>query len=356
MARRKKQTKFVLTYRTRRRLRTFGIVSGTVLLLLAVLLTCWFAWLDRYIVYDENGAHLEFSDDYRIVGGEPALPPEHMQVEIHYNEGDNIVSTSTELTPISGFSATTSMLLDSVEDVTRSIEELPAGHAIMLDLKSIYGNFYYSTDLPGAPVADQIDVDAVDALIRRLAGSDTYLIARVPAFRDRHYGLNNTGFGLSSTRGKGYLWADDSNCYWLDPTSTGTISYLISIATELRELGFDEVVFDEFRFPDTQKILFDGSRTEALAQAAEALVTSCATESFTVSFVSDQSDFALPEGRCRLYLTDAAAAMTQTILDSVTFPLKEAQLVFVTDTNDTRYDICSVMRPLPIGEAAPTEP
>ena len=339
-----------MTYRTRRRLRRIGIVSASAVLVIAVLLTCWFAWLDRYIVYSREGARLEFVDDYRITGGVEALPPERPKVEIHYNEGDNIVNTSTDLSQITGFYATTSMLLDSVEDVTAAIENLPSGSAVMLDLKSIYGNFYYSTKLPGAPVTDQLDVSAVDRLISKLASSDTYLIARVPAFRDRNFGLNNTGYGLSSTSGKGYLWVDDSNCYWLDPTSTGAISYLISIATELRELGFDEVVFDEFRFPDTQNILFDGSRSDAIAAAAEALVTSASTERFAVSFCSDNEGFVLPAGRSRLFLTDVSAAKVQAVADGITFPIKEAQLVFLTETNDTRFDICSVLRPLPIGE------
>ena len=344
-----------MTYRTRRRLRRAGIACATVFVLAAAVLTCWFAWLDRYVVYSADGAHLEFVDDYRITGGVEALPPERPQVEIHYNEGDNIVNTSTDLGQITGFYATTSMLLDSIEDVTLAIENLPNNNAVMLDLKSIYGNFYYSTKLPGAPVTDQLDPSAVDRLISKLASSDTYLIARVPAFRDRNFGLNNTGYGLSSTSGKGYLWVDDSNCYWLDPTSTGAISYLISIATELRELGFDEVVFDEFRFPDTTNILFDGSRSDAIAAAAEAIVTSCATERFAVSFCTSDQAFPLPAGRSRLYLTDVSAAKVQNVADAMTFPIKEAQLVFLTETNDTRFDICSVLRPLPVGEVTAPE-
>lgn len=90
------------------------------------------------------------------------------------------------------------------------------------------------------------------------------------------------------------------------------------------------------------------SRSEAIAQAASILVTSCATETFTVSFESDDDEFPLPAGRTRLYLTGVSAAKAQGILDHSTVPVKESQLVFLTETNDTRFDISSVLRMLTI--------
>lgn len=341
-----------MTYRTRRRLSRLGMVLGVMLIAAIVILVCWFTWLERFVVYSADGAQIRLDQPYTFEGGVVAEPPENATVAIHYNEGDDKVNTSSELGQISGSYATTSMLLDSIEAVDSAIQNLPSGSAVMLDLKSIYGNFYYNTDIPGAPVADALDPTQVDKLIRNLANSDYYLIARIPAFRDRAYGLENTGYGLPTS--KGYLWSDDQNCYWLDPTSNGTLSYLIAIATELRELGFDEVVFYEFRFPDTSSIVFNSSLTkdEAIAQAASILVSSCATEQFAVSFESDDESFPLPEGRTRLYLTGVSAAKAQSVLDNATVPVKESQLVFLTETNDTRFDIASVMRVLAVTEIA----
>ena len=337
-----------LTYRTRRRLG--GLVRFLLigLVVFAVCWSFWFLWLARYVVYTADGAVLRMDEPYTFMDGEVAVPPEVETVAIHYNEGSDKVNTSSELGQIYGYYATTSMLLDSVEDVDNAIQKLPAGSAVMLDLKSIYGNFYYNTGISGAPVADQIDSDAIDRLIRNLVASDYYIIARVPAFRDRAYGLANPNYGLPTDRG--YLWDDDQSCYWLDPTSNGTLNYLINIAIELRELGFDEVVFTEFRFPDTSKIVFKShlSRDEAIAQAATILVQSCSTESYAVSFQTDDQNFPLPEGRSRMYLTNVSAMKAQTIMDSVDVPVKESQLVFLTETFDTRFDICSVMRILSV--------
>ena len=339
-----------LTYRTRRRLRKTGRVLLCLLLAAVVVWGCWFVWLERFVVYSADGAHIRLDKPYTFEGGVVAVPPERLTVAIHYNEGDDKVNTSSELGQLFGYYASTSMLLDSVEKVDQAIQELPAGSAVVLDLKSIYGNFYYNTDIPGAPVADALDASQVDELIRHLVASDFYLIARVPAFRDRAYGLENTHHGLAVSGG--YLWWDDDNCYWLNPTSNGALSYLIAVATELRDLGFDEVLFHEFRFPDTSEIIINSnlSRSEAIAQAAEKIVSSCATEQFAVSFETDDTAFPLPAGRSRLYLTGVSAAQAQAVLDNSTVPVKESQLVFFTETNDTRFDIASVIRMLTVSD------
>lgn len=339
-----------ITYRTRRRLQKTGKALGMLLLAASVIWVCWFVWLERFVVYSADGAQLRLDQPYTFEGGVVAVPPENITVAIHYNEGDDKVNTSSELGQISGYYASTAMLLDSVEKVDLAIQELPPGSAVVLDLKSIYGNFYYNTDIPGAPVADALDADQVDRLIKNLVSSDFYLIARIPAFRDRAYGLENNHYGLAVSGG--YLWWDEENCYWLNPTSNGSLSYLITIATELRELGFDEVLFHEFRFPDTDSVIINSSlsREEAIAQAAEKIVSSCATEQFAVSFETDDEDFPLPAGRSRLYLTGVSAAQAQAVLDASTVPVKESRLVFFTETNDTRFDIASVIRNLTVSD------
>ena len=337
-----------MTYRTRRRLHRLGVTLGYLALASLVILICWFIWLERFVVYTSEGAKIQF--DYESPPGiaQIASAPEEATVAIHYNEGEEFVNTSTELAQIRGYYATTNVLNRGVEGVAALIQDLPAGSAIMLDVKSAFGTFYYSSTLEEAPITDQIDVNKMDTLIRNLASKDTYLIARVPAFRDRNYGLNHTVYGLPVASG-GYLWADEENCYWLNPISNGTLSWLITIATELKEIGFDEVVFTDFKFPNTDNILFQSSmgRQEALESAAETLVSTCATSKFCVSFETSNPLFQLPEGRCRLYLTDIAANKAAETAGNANVTDPTIQLVFLTNTNDTRFDEFGAMRPMP---------
>ena len=185
----------------------------------------------------------------------------------------------------------------------------------------------------------------MDELIRQLDSKGMYLIARLPALRDYSFGLSSTSNGLFVSSGA-YLWADDDYCYWLDPTKEGTVTYLVQIVTELKNLGFDEVVFDEFRFPDTDDLKFSGDRAQALNTTAQTLVTTCATGSFAVSFVGEEEGFTIPSGRCRLYVENATAAQAAGIAASSGLADPSIYLVFLTEFHDTRFDAYSVLRPL----------
>lgn len=337
-----------LTYRTRRRLHRLGVGFGYLLLAVLLVGVCWVVWLGRFAVYTGDGVRFDFNRESPAGTPVVAQPPEEETIVIHYNEGEEQINISTELTQLRGYYATAEVLGRGVEGVAELIGQLPADSAIMLDVKGGFGTFYYSSGLEEAPTADLIDVTQMDRLIAQLAASDTYLIARVSAFRDRNYGLNHTNYGLAVADG-GYLWADEENCYWLNPASTGALSWIISVTNELRDLGFDEVVFTDFRFPDTDNITFDSSmsRQEALESAAQTLVDACATSRFCVSFETDNASFKLPQGRSRLYLTDVAANQVEQIAESTTVADKTIGLVFLTSTNDTRFDAYGAMRPMP---------
>ena len=123
------------------------------------------------------------------------------------------------------------------------------------------------------------------------------------------------------------------------------ISYLAQIALELRALGFDEVVFDQFLFPDSTGYRFSSDRQEALSTAANTLSNTCGASYFAVSFVS-RSSFQLPEGRSRLYLSDVQAGSVAAVAGNVTVPDTAINLVFLTEVHDTRYDVYSVLRPI----------
>ena len=190
----------------------------------------------------------------------------------------------------------------------------------------------------------KVDQSAVEDFLEALNRSGRYVIASVPAFQDRQYGLNNVNEGLFSTKGA-YLYMDDEGCYWLNPSSDKVISYLAQIATELRIMGFEEVVFDKFLFPDSTSYRFSGNKTEALSQAAATLADTCGTKSFAVSFASTQ-DLQLPEGRCRLYMRNVEASDVDNVMDAVTVPDLTIHLVFLTEYHDTRYDECGALRPV----------
>ena len=245
------------TWRTRKRLKTAGIILGSGLALGLLVWLCWVLWLGRFVVYSRDAARLDFQ--WQTPGPFViAEPPEEVSVQILYDDGSEaVIQRNQELTQMNGCYITAQMLIDDIAGVEELIRELPKGTAVMLELKAGSGTFYYDTELPQASISSKIDKAAMKSLLSYLAKADYYTIAKIPAFRDRAYGLENTSSGIHHSSG-GYLWAGSDKCYWLDPAKSGPRSYLINIATELREMGFNEVVFSDFCFPPTEDILYEG--------------------------------------------------------------------------------------------------
>jgi len=299
-----------ISYRARQRWKRLGVIAlilAAVLLLAAVV---GMIWGQRYVVYDRDGARLDTSLDPHIPLGQVAVAPEQETVNVYFNEGENAISTGQELTQMVGFYADRTALED-MELMKQQAALLEMGTPVMLDVKDGKGRFFYSSSL-SSDRYDGIDPAQMDDFIAQLDKKGMYLIARVPAFRDYAFGLSDTDNGLFVSSG-GYLWADDDYCYWLDPTKQGTVTHLIDIVSELKKLGFDEVVFDNFTFPPTTDLKFSGDRAQALNTAAQTLVTTCADGRFAVSFIAGAEGFVCPEGRARLYMTDVAAAQAEAV-------------------------------------------
>ncbi len=332
-----------IPYRTQRALKRFFTVLLILVLVSVLLWLCWLLWLNRFVVYTGSGAILDFERSAAELKGEPALPPEEgAPISIYYNEGDDAVEITKDLTQLTGYYIDTAALQGDLELIKQQIRSLSPGTPVMIEVKNSFGAFYYHTGV-SQHITDTLDVDKVDELLKFLDRSGMYTIARLPSLRDYAYGLNHTRDGLPTPGG--YLWADEDYRYWLNPGSEGTLTYLISIANELKGLGFDEVVFFEFEFPKTNSIVFHGDKAQTLADAAQTLVTTCATGSFAVSFEGSDG-FTPPIGRSRVFRENVDAIdAAQIALDSgVADPA--VNLVFVTNLYDTRFNEYGVLRPL----------
>ncbi len=333
-----------LSYRTRRFLQGLGIAAVILLMIAVVVWLVWLLWLDRFVIYSREGAKFDFSLSSQEISGVEAVRPTVPDVTIVLGEGTLEDDGPKELQKLSGYYADVNMLSQEFDLVVQQLANVQKGQPVMLDVKDIKGTFLYTTSV-GSYQSKAVNAQQMDELIDYLDGMGVYLIARLPAFQDFHYGLDNVPFGLHHSSNR-YLYLDDEGCYWLDPNSEGTMSYIIAIVQELKKLGFDEVVFRSFCYPDTNTLAFKGDRDESIANAANRLVEECATESFAISFTGQEPDFPLPEGRTRLYLanrsaSDAATLAAETGLDNI-----DVKLVFIADGNDTRFNDYGALRPI----------
>jgi len=319
------------------------LVSIVVLaVLLAAGSACWLIWVQRYIVYSADGSvRLDFNLP-PIQPGVLAVPPTETDVDIYYDKAPEDVVISTELTQIIGYYADAAALKD-IPTVKSQIQALPYEAAVMVDVKNIYGNFFYSSAVSGNR-SNQVNTAQMDELIAYLNRSGRYTIARLPALRDYAYGLNHVSHGVHHSSGM-YLYQDDDGCYWLHPGKDGTVSYLTQIILELKKLGFDEVVLDDFCFPQTDNIMVNGEKAAFLTSAADILLSVCATDQFAVSFVKTE-EFTMPQGRTRMYLKGLDASDAENAANNSGLANPAVNLVFLTELHDTRFDAYSVLRPL----------
>lgn len=334
----------ILPYKTRRALRSLGIFILVLVLVLVMVWLVWLLWLDRYVVYTRDGAILDFNLSEKMEPGEIALPPEDdVTISIYYNEGDNAINISTELTQLAGYYIDANMLEKDMSTVMAQLRKLPPQTPVLVEVKDIVGRFFFSTNL--GPSRGSLDSAAMEELFRFLRLSDFYTIAKFPALRDYYYGLDHVSDGIFLKSGMG-LWMDDDRCYWLNPASEGTISHLIQTITELKLMGFDEVVLGDFSIPSSDKIRYSGDKKEALGTAAQKILEACGSDRFAISFSVTDAAFPLPEGRTRMYMEKQSASDIKTYSEQVVFSDTAVKLVFLTDLNDTRFDDYGVLRPL----------
>lgn len=337
-----------IPYRTRLKLQRAGTVALFVVMVLVLIWFCWVVWLERYVIYTREGATIDFTLSSQQLRGTVATPEEaRTDIDIFYNEGEDAINTSTELTQLNGYYVSVQDMVDDFEGIKARLSALPANTPVMIEVKNPYGTFYYPSSV-GYSRSEAVDVNAVAQMVDELRVRGLYVIAKVPAFRDYQFGLNNITCGLpvASGRAKGSLWMDSDGYYWLKPTNAGTLNYLTTIILELKDLGFDEVVLSDFRLPASDAYSYVGDKTQDIIDTADSLVKSLSTNYFTVSFVVDSSTFPLPEGRCRMYLENVAPSSVGMTAAQATITNSDIRLVFLADTNDTRYDEYGVLRPL----------
>ena len=343
-----------IPYRTKRMLKHIFVILLIAIAALAVVGLCWMLWVQRYVVYTADGkAKLDF-DLPPISAGQKATPPVPEEVTIHYDtQEQQQVTTTTELTQMEGYYVELSDLAN-LAALQAQISQLPAGTPVMLDVKNAFDGFYYSSVVRSSR-SNQVNTKQMDAFITWLNKQNIYTIARLPALRfgaSTMYDFTAPGTDQIPNsvmhRSGGYSYSDNLNgltYYWLHPGKQETLSYLTQVVTELRDLGFDEVVLEDFCFPDSTNILINGDKTQFLTNAAATLLKACASDTFALSFIQTEA-FTMPEGRSRLYLTGldasqaAAAAQSSGIADTA------VKLVFLTELHDTRFNVYSVLRPI----------
>ena len=341
-----------LSYRHKLYLRRLAKWIGLTVLVLAVLMVFFLIFMQRYVVYTSDGAHLDFNHttlEIPVADPEAQDPETHKKlghVEIEYK--DNEQTADGKLKQLKGVYITIDMLRTNPDLVLETVRSLDNTNAVMIDVKDEKGNFYYNTEITGVKKAN---TDALDELIGFLTRNGFPMIARMPAFSDSYFARMHPDLALSVDGEKRKeLWADENGNNWMNPEKPTVLSYQEQICKELSSLGFQEVVFNDFYFPTSGTIIYTSNltRTELIAAAARELQDAFTGSNLTISFCTSDTAFPVDAAAGRLYVPNASGANVDKIIASMSGTVNNpaTQVVFLSDSRDTRFDAYGTLRPL----------
>ena len=252
-----------------------GRIVLIVLLCLILLAAVGFLVLQRYAVYGSDGS-IRFDLPWKQTEepSDPSAPDGASRTPDAPDDSPDVIidepepPAKPELTELHGAELSESVLRGSA-----------GANAVALRMKNARGELLYASALQEA-----IDVNAVkggsgaNAVIEALTGSEVYTIARINATHDSLYSFAHMDdAGVLQLNYAGYIWYDPDSTFYLAPEKPAARQYIVSVARECAELGFDELLFDEFGYPTRGRLnnIDESARTlsksAALAQLAEEL-------------------------------------------------------------------------------------
>lgn len=136
-------------------------------------------------------------------------------------------------------------------------------NAFVIDIKNDDGIVSYESKVPEVVEAGTF-LKKYDAkqLIEKLHAKDIYVIGRLVCFRDPAFSKKYPDRAVKHINGG--LWREEKNdkdMTWLNPCDERNWKYIVDIAKEAVELGFDEIQFDYVRFPDGTRSKMDFGKT-----------------------------------------------------------------------------------------------
>jgi hypothetical protein len=121
-------------------------------------------------------------------------------------------------------------------------------NSYVIDIKDEDGYVGYETELEAVKEIGawkkKYDVNNV---IEILHDNGIHVIGRIVCFKDPVLSSKKPDLAVKRTNGE--LWREKGKTTWLNPYNEDSWPYLIDLAKEAVELGFDEIQFDYVRFP-----------------------------------------------------------------------------------------------------------
>lgn len=239
------------SYRGRMTLTEFLKWVAIILAVLVVLAGAALYFGQQYIVYTDSGPRLELPFFQRNEPPAPA-PEEPVPPPVEPASSSNTPEPEPEPEPLpepepTTRSAVTVSVAAAAEGSAGELAAQAGANGVILDMKSDSGQLGFVSRHAMADAA-QVNSESVgiNRLLELFNQEDLYTVARVSCFKDHALAQDET---YAIRTNSGYRWTDPDKLRWSSPTNEQVQDYLVALAVELAELGFDEIWLDNCGYP-----------------------------------------------------------------------------------------------------------
>ena len=129
-------------------------------------------------------------------------------------------------------------------------------NSVIIDIKDSTGVISFPIDneiVNQYQSSSPLRIRDIEPLIRELREKDIYIIGRLTAFQDPALAKKHPELSLKRID-NGETWTDRKGLAFIDPKKEAAWEYLVAIAKESYDIGFNEINFDYIRYPSDGNI------------------------------------------------------------------------------------------------------
>ena len=247
------------SYHSYRGRRSSGRSALAIVLVLVLAAACSVLFLQRYIIYSDDGSirlELPFAAGEKeppAGGKEPALSPPEMSLVVE----DPAPTPPVEPEEPAGSPYGVHRLVELTQlpndaaALAARLQEAGA-NGFVYRLRDNTGRVFYDSAAAVSSAAVGT-VGTAEQLSTLCQAEGVVSVARFNCFHDSYYAwLNMESAGVCQSNG--YIWYDNLSYHWLDPAKEQARAYVIALALECAQMGFDELLLEDVYYPTQGKL------------------------------------------------------------------------------------------------------
>ncbi len=285
-------------YKGRRKKRNYALVPSAIALGVIMLIVVLFYGMQKYAVITKDGVSVELpilSDGKTAIdsSGNEVRVFDTVDTEVIYDEPDYSYITATAGKDVQEFRAIfvpyTDLTSDKLKEYTARLSQ---GNGLVLEMKPRSGQLMWDSQSDmalsyGLTVSSEQTADMPNLITQiKEDNKGIYLAAQISCCIDELFASRSTTVTLRRADNNGNV-IDDTGT-WLDPYNLSVRNYIVQLARELYDMGFDEVILADVAHPVFEEPL-EIIYTRQLSTTASAKTAVCGFAIYVANQLDDRT-------------------------------------------------------------------